>query len=491
MSKNSFAVFAAALLLFASCATIPAQQKAPDWTLNTPKPDAKNTFFVGYASDPNGDVAKATGDAGANMLADIMKYIGVKVSVNSTAEAKATLDSYSANIRSTVTSQSNNRIAGFSIKDKFVVTDKKTKQVIVYVLASYATADLEKEKKRIADLFQESIDAVAIPEAQGRSLIESGRYYEAVRKFVEAVVAASGSDIDNADIKLERNVNNARNALSKLRFDTMGVAGYKALVSQPFAQPFRVKLVAGEGDAAPGVPGAALLVSYQRKQGTRLVSKTDTAMTDQTGLMSYTPPPPDFVGKAKLLVRLDFQSASDLLDRLPAKYEAFRTSLSDEFRSKYVEIGYEISSNAKNVSMAVAIVDLDENGAAVPGGVVQSSLLEALIKQKFIVRGLPFDQSLLAKMDDAAILAALPSGGSFARFAYGAARMDNVRSEGGTFIATAKASVKVVETATGTVLYSSEKASTGLGPDEQSARRAAYRDLGLNALGKDLLASLP
>ena len=40
------------------------------------------------------------------------------------------------------------------------------------------------------------------------------------------------------------------------------------------------------------------------------------------------------------------------------------------------------------------------------------------------------------------------------------------------------------------MLYSTERDATGLGGDEKSARAAAYRELGLNAIGKDMLSNL-
>ncbi|HTX73450.1 MAG TPA: hypothetical protein VMC79_11540 [Rectinemataceae bacterium] len=489
MIRTHGVALAAAFLLFASCASVPAQQKAPAWTTTTPGPDGSNTYFVGYATDPGGNVAQATTAAANNLLSSIMQYIGVKVSVNTSATAKATLDSYSANITSTVTSSSTNQIAGFRIKDKYVYQDKKSKQVVVYVLASYATADLQKEKARIAALFQEKEDAVAKPESEGQALVSSGRYYDAVRKFVEAAAAASGSDIDNADIKMERNVNAARTALSKIHFLAADSVVVQASLSQPFPAPFKVKLLAGDGDTAPGVPGAALKVSYQRKQGTRLVSKTEDAVTGPDGTLSYTPPPPDFVGKAKLVVRLDFQSSIDLLDQLPGKYAPYRDSLEDELRGKFVELPYTVSSNARNYSMGLALVDVDENGGIVPGGVAQAGLMEALVKEKFNVKNAGLDPSLVLAMDDTAIRSA--AGSRFQRLAYGVARIESVRQDGTTFIVSAKASFKVVDLSTGDVLYSAEKVGNGLGSDQQSARRAAYRQLGLDALGKDLLATLP
>ena len=490
MKRRLLSAMSVLTLALASCASVPAESKAPDWIFSTPKPDAANTYFVGSSSDESGDVAAATNDAAANLMSSITQYLGVSLTSTTNAEAKATLDSYSANIKSTVTSSSKNQIAGFSVKERFVQKEKKSKRVTVYVLAAYVTADLEGEKTRIRNAFIEKIDAVAKPEAEGRSLEGELRVYEAIRKYVEAAVAASGSDIDNAGVKLERNVNNARGALAKLRFDASASSGYKGLVGKEFPKPFSAKLVVGEGTGAPGVPGAVVLLSYQRKSGTRIVPKTESVMTDASGVIGFTPPPPDFVGKAKFSLRLDFQSTIDLLDKLPDANAALRDSLVDELRAKYVEVPYEISSGARGISMAVALVDLDENGTPVAGAKAQSGLLEALIREKFAVKGIAVPGDALASMDETAIAAAAKAAGAFERIAFGSASIVSVRKDGTSYLATGKAGVKVLEVASGNVLYSLERSATGLGSDEKSARAAAYRELGMNAVGRDLLANL-
>jgi hypothetical protein len=490
MNRLSLSALAALALAFASCATSPAQGKPPDWILQTPKPDSTYTYFVGSSSDATGDEAAASNDATSNLIASVTQFLGVRVSVSSTAEQKATLDSYSASIKSTVASSSKNRLVGFAVKERSVQKDKKTGRVTVFILATYVTSELEKEKARIAVVFKEKDDAVAIPEGKGRAFEAEGRTYEAVRMYVEAAVAASGADIDNADIKLERNINNARGALAKLRFDRPDAEAYKAMVGQAFPRPFKLRLVSGEGAGAPGVPGAALQVSYQRKSGTRLVSKTEAAMTGPDGSLSFMPPPPDFVGKAKLVVRVDFQSTIDTLDKLPAKYAALRDSLEDELRGRSTEIPYEVASGARSASMAVAIVDFDESGAAT-GALAQAGLVDALVKEKFSVKAVAVGKAALEGMDDAAVIAAVKSSGAFDRVAYGVARIDELRKDGTNFIASGKATVKVLEVATGAVLYSAERTAMGLGSDEQSARRAAYRELGANAVGKDMLSNLP
>jgi hypothetical protein len=487
MKRRALSGLAAAAFALISCATVPAE-KTPDWIFTTPKPDAANTYFVGSASDPGGDVAAATNDAAANLMSSITQYIGVKVNVATNAEAQATLDSYSANIRSTVTSASQNQVSGFSVKERFVQKDKKTKRVTVYVLASYATADLEKEKARIADLIKKGVEAVEGPEREGNALLAQNRGYEAVRKFVEAAVAASGSSIDNAQVYMERNINNARTALSRIRFDSSASSGYKGNVGRDFAKPFSAKLVSGEGASAPGVPGALVQLSYQRKSGTRLVSKTESVMTDGSGVITFTPPAPDFVGKAKFSLKLDFQSTLDLLDKLPDQYAAYRDSLAEELRAKYVDVPYEVVSAARSSSIGVAIADFDENGAFVPGAQAQAGLIEVLLREKFSVKGIAVAKDALDSMDESAAIAA---GAKFDRVVFGSARITSVRKDGTSYLASAKATVKALEVKTGNILYSAERVTTGLGSDEKSARQAAYRELGSIAVGKDLLANLP
>ena len=491
MKRSVISGLAAMTLAFASCASVPAEGKAPDWIFATPKPDAANTYFVGSASDPSGDVAAATNDAAANLMSSITQYIGVKINVATDAEAKATLDSYSAKIKSTVTSSSQNQVSGFSVKERFVQTDKKTKRVTVFVLASYATADLEKEKARIADLIKKGIEAVEGPEREGNALLAQNRGYEAVRKFVEAAIAASGSKVDNADVYFERDINSARTSLSRIRFDASASAGYKGFVGQNFKQPFIAKVVSGEGNAAPGVPGAVVQLSYQRKSGTRLVSKTESVMTDSSGVISFTPPPPDFVGKAKFGLRLDFQSTIDLLDKIPEKYAAYRDSLAAELKAKIVDLPYEVVSNARGIAMAIAILDLDESGAAVAGAQAQAGLIEALLREKFNVKGVAVPKEALVSMDEAAVTSAIAAAGKFERVAFGTASIASVSKDGSNYLATGKAEVKVLDIASGRILYSAERGATGLGTDEKTARASAYRELGFNAVGKDMLSNLP
>jgi len=482
---------AAAGIFAVSCVSAPEPAKAPGWTLTTPAPDAANTYFVASSSDSKGDTALATEDAAISLISQITRYMGVDISVATTGEAKGTLDSYTAEVTSVVKQTGTSKLSGFTIKDRYVVKDGSL--VTVYILAQYATADLNKEKARIAAVFKEKEDAVAKPEAAGDAAASSGRVFDAIKSYIEAVVAASGSNIDNADIKLERNVNKARTLLGRLqllRVDAPTAAG----LGKTYDKPFQARLSFGEGTTAPGIPGAEVYVTYQRRQTSgRVVSRTERAMTDQKGIVSFAPPPPDFVGKATLSFSLNLDSTRELLDKIPARFEGFVAAIGDDLARRSISFEYTITSAAKTVSTGVYIVDLNEDGTPLTTAVAQGGLFTTLMKEKFKAGLAPIDQSVVVALDDAAVLKAAKSqyGSSLARFIYGYARVDKPVKDGSMWQATARMTVRCVEFATGQILYSSEKSTIVVAADEASARRAALTQVGSDAAAKDLMANLP
>ncbi|GAB1484621.1 hypothetical protein MASR2M78_34390 [Treponema sp.] len=242
MNKKNVALIlltAALSLSFFSCtSSSPKKENAPSpapaWTLETPSPSAGNTFFVGYADGTDDGVAAATDAATSGLIAEILRYIGVTISANSTATARATLDDFQADLVQTVKQSSTSRVAGFQVAEKYIA--KRSSGITVYILGSYATKDLEAEKKRIAAVFKEKVDAVAVPEAEGRALLSSGDVIAASRKFIAAASAAASSDVENASIKFERNINNAKEALSYLSIEKLNDR-LETSSAAPFPEP--------------------------------------------------------------------------------------------------------------------------------------------------------------------------------------------------------------------------------------------------------------
>jgi hypothetical protein len=259
------------------------------------------------------------------------------------------------------------------------------------------------------------------------------------------------------------------------------------------AQPLELRLVSGSGGQTAPVPGASITFVYPRKLANgKLGTKTETLVTDQGGLARLSLPAPDFVGKGRISVQLDLSSSLELLDKVPKKYDAILSALDDEIRGKTAEISYIVSSQAVSVPLVLFVVDMDEKGLISQQGAAQTGLMETLAAQGFAVKAAPLDPTMISAPAEQLIgltRNAVPSGA--ARLVYGSGKILSVRKEGAFFVASVSGSLKVVDMATGQVLYAADKSWQAMASDEGTARRNALRELGSQIFGKDLVASLP
>ncbi|WP_156789679.1 hypothetical protein [Gracilinema caldarium] len=490
--ESSLLVLIMALLL-AACAGGPAAKTdqssntpPPAWALETPGPSGGFTYFVGYADGPANGEVQATEAATASLIAEIMRYIGVTITAESSATARSTLDSFQADLVQTVKQTSSNRVAGFQIAERYV--QKKPNGVTVYILGKYNTKDLEAEKKRIAAVFQEKIDAVAVPEARGKELLAAGDVIGAVRQFIAAASAASGATIENASIKFERNINNAREAVALIKLEKLNDR-LQASPGVAFKEPFRARI---SSNGKP-IPQAPIIVGYQSKLANgRMTTKTVKVLAGPDGVVDFNHPSPDFVGKATLTMRLDLSAEMEALYNAGDTFQSLVAGLEDAIADKRISFEYTIVSQAKNIPMAVLIVDTD-TGGNLSIGTTGSALLQTLSSNGFKVLVAPMTADQIAGKDDSAILAAAKTAlaGKAERFAYGLSRVVSVKDDKTQKIVTVSVEVKVVELASGRILYSSVKQVPGLGSTEKEAMEAARRQLGQKTIGDDLAAALP
>jgi hypothetical protein len=480
-------------LLMAGCAGGPSARadqsgstQPPAWTLETPGPSSGFTYFVGYADGPANGEVQATEAATASLIAEIMRYIGVTITAESSATARSTLDSFQADLVQTVKQTSSNRVAGFQIAERYV--QKKPNGVTVYILGKYNTKDLEAEKKRIAAVFQEKIDAVAVPEAKGKELLAEGDVIGAVRQFIAAASAASATTIENGAIKFERNINNAREAVALIKLEKLN----DRLQSSPgaaFKEPFRARI---SSNGKP-IPQAPIIVGYQsRLANGRLTTKTAKVLAGPDGIVDFNHPSPDFVGKATLTMRLDLSAEMEALYNAGDKYQALIAGLEDAIADKRISFEYTVVSQAKNIPTAVLIVDTDAGGN-LSIGTTGSALLQTLSANGFKVSVAPMTADQIAGKDDSAILttARKALAGKAERFAYGESRVVSLKDDRNQKIVTVSAEIKVVELASGRILYSTMKQVPGIGSTEKEAMEAARRQLGQKTIGDDLAAALP
>lgn len=466
---------AVTVMAVAACGGMPASRPAPDWISSPPQPDATYFYFTGAGSSATGDQAQAEQTARGAMTDDIMRYIGVKVTSETTATAKASVDSFKSDVLQTVTQTGSGRIAGLQITDTYV--EKRNGAVTVYLLATFEKTTLDAEKSRIEALFVEQQQAVSGPEADGKSLEAAGDYYAASVKYMEAAVAAATSGVDNARIKFQRTINEAKDALDHVAVVKLN-DNLSTAVGTPFADPFRAKVVAGSVASDPGIGEVSLIVSYATGSGSRRQVTRATIKTDRNGVAAFTYPIPDFVGTDKLTMTLDLEASVAAMDALPKDYAQDVGGLEDVAAAKRVTFALSVFSSARGIDTGMAVAAIDSAGRPISSADFSSGVLKSLSAAGFAVRTLALDASAIVGGKDADIMAAAATAGNPSRVMYGTAQIIGTETDSGSVVANVTATVSVADLATGATLLTVTKNKSAVGSTQAAAIAAALQQLG-------------
>jgi len=490
-------VGAAVLLLFLGCATgsRPRETGAPGespppWVLSTPAGDARYEYFVGSSSDPAKDAARAEEQAVYALIAEITRYIGVTITAETTSEAKAALDSFQAQVTQQVRQTGSARVTGLRVADKYVL--REASRVTVYVLAQYDRAELQKERDRIAAVFKEQADAVAVPEETGKRLAASGDLFGAIKSFIQAAAAASGSNIDNAAIKFERNINNAKAVINRIGLVPLSGA-ITGEVGSPLPGTFQIKVVDGQRESDPPIRGADIQVSYKEaRTGGRVGIRAVNLQSGADGRVEFEHPIPTFVGSEKVTMMLDLSAFLVPLEKAPRAFAPQVSGLQDLVSGKRVSMEYNIVSRARKIPTGIVVLDTD--GASNPTGTTGtgSGILEALSSDGFQVRTLSFNAVSLRGMSDTEVIRAVAAahGGQVERVVFGVITVDELEEAKGSFQVRVAGTVKAADLKTGQILYSKRMFKRGIGSSSGAVISTAFRNLGVD-FGKDLSRNLP
>jgi hypothetical protein len=455
MGKIMITSLLAAAIFFGGCVSGPQQAKAaqsvPDWVLSQPKDDATYKYFVGSGTSKTGDMAEAEKTAVSDIIGKIFFYIGVEITSETTATAKASKDQYEADILQVVKTSGQTKLSGFELMEKLPV--QKDKEVTLYILSRYNKKELEARKAEMEKIFKEREEAISGPEAEGITLAKQGKYYQAVVKFIAAAAAASTSKVANADIKFKRNIDQAMDAVDKINLVKLN-DNLEGLAGQEFPAPFKVKVVNGADADAPGVPDVVLEINYKVASKTGVSSKSAKMKTNPTGVLEFQHPIPEFVGSDTVKMALNLESYLDALSNVPASYTEMTDSLESLIVGKKVVFDYKVTSNAKNISTGIVILDIDADGRAISKTDTAQALVSALSEEKFKTKNLPLKPSeLLDKGDfDVIELLALKYSADVERAIFGTARILNVTDSDGKKIAKCTGTVQVVDLKTKEIL---------------------------------------
>ncbi len=460
----------------------------PDWVLAKPQDDNAFMYFTGTGTSDSGDSAEAKNFASSGLLAEIMQYIGVTVTTETEATAKATLDQFEADITQTVTQESTATLAGFEVIEIWI-DDRRAPAITIYILARYSKIELDKEKARIEALVIEQDEAISIPEAEGMNLFSEGRYYEAAIKFIAAASAAAKSTVSNADIKFKRNIDYAMSSIEqinliKINDNISGLAGQELVL-------FKSKVVTGGSVDDPGVPDVAILISYRELYAPtgRLVFRNQSIKTDNSGIATFNHPIPDFVGSSEVSFSLDLSAYLDDLQEVPDELEALVHSLEELIVKKNVIFSFEVTSNAKNIKTGIYIINYDENNT-ITGTLDSASGLQSVLSDYNLV-SLSLSTSELRSMNRDEIIAALKEkyAGQIERLLFGTVKIENYSENSGRIFAETTATIQVWELSTNILIYTTNKDKNGMGGTNSEAAFNANQDIGV-MLGNDVRNNL-
>ena len=376
-------IFIGLLIIISGCVSSPDAgnktstiKSAPEWFFDPPDEDSKYKYFIGSGSSKQGDISEAEDNAIRDLMDAIIMYIGVEVTSDTTATAKASLNEFESNISQSVKTKGEARISGFEIKEK--VPHEKDEEITIYILAAYNKIELNKEKTRFKKKFEERIEAISGPEKEGDRLSGEGKFYEAAIQYIKAAGAASTSKVTNAEIKVERNINKAKEAIEKINLiklndNIVGLAG------KPLPEPFMLKVVNGASASSPGIPNVVIEIGYKEmtKKG-KLRSRSQKMKTNTDGTLLFEHPIPDFVGSETVKMALDLNAYLEPLWDVPAKFDEMVDGIDSLVVGKRITFEFSAESNAKNIDTGIVILDIDENATPLTKNETSSSLLNSL-----------------------------------------------------------------------------------------------------------------
>jgi hypothetical protein len=474
----------ALLLFFSGCASGPeadegpAAETPPDWVLNPPESDDQYMYFTGSGTSSSGSLAEAEEAARGGVLDEIMRYLGVRITSETTATARASVDDFQTDVVQQLTSRSSGRVTGLEIAEKWQV--EQAGGLTLYLLARYNKTDLAKEKRRLEAVFQEKIEAISGPELEAQQLQSRGQLYQAAVRYLDAASAAFKSDLENVEIKFERNINQASDAIRSIGIVKLN-DNLSTFMGQEFEESFRAKVVNGSTADDPGVEGASVRVTYKvmRSSG-RPAVRTETVKTDADGFVSFQAPAPNFVGKEQVTMSLDIsdalESLFDVPDELYSQVEGFEQLV----LNKKITFSFESESMASRISTGIAVFDLDASGNPIALTETSAGLLEKLGQAGFQVNNLPVAVTNVAGRSTAQVAQFLNNNfsGQVERAIFGTAKISDHSQDRDTVIIQVTGTVTVVELASGKTLLTVNKSKRAQGTNASAALSTAFKKLG-------------
>jgi hypothetical protein len=296
---------------------------------------------------------------------------------------------------------------------------------------------------------------------------------------MSAARAALDPGVDNGAIKFKRNVDKAKAAVERISLVKLN-DGLKGKAGQPLPEPLRLKVVAGAGAGDPGVPDAALQVTFQEaNQATgQRRSRTEQAKADASGTAEFTHPVAGFVGDGTVVFALDLAKYTDALMAAPRSLRDQVDSLEALIASRKATFRLSFESTSAGVPMGLLLLDYDAGGALV--GMSDSASGAQAGLSGYTLRNLSFSPAEVAgkNPDDLAALVKNRYGDQVQRLVLAQVRIAEIGPRSGRIFARAAADLQVIDLASGATLASVTREKLAMGATNQAAQQQAFREVG-------------
>lgn len=477
ITLRAFAAAAVAAAFLTACATTAkGTVGVPRWVSVTPQPTTEYTFFVGSGSDTEGNIAAANGNAVHSLVGDVTRYLGVSITSKTTVETLADLKSFRTHVTESIRETSSATVGDFSIIDRWI--EREGNQVTVFLLGRYLTQGLEAEKRRLQALERERTDAVAVPEKRADAFLARGKVYAAAGKYLQAALAAAGTKVANAEVRFARVIEKAGEAVSRIRLSAV-TDNLDGIVGSPLPRAFLVVVTdSAGGDTLADVP---FRVSYPvlRANG-RTGSETMRVSSNAAGELIVNLPPTELIGRHSVTVALDLSAELSPLLRVPSPKRVLVTALEQRVNSVRLLLHYSTTSPAASIPTGVLVVDLDRGGKPIPeGDDAAAGIVGSLTQAGYHILPIPWNPSFLGTGSaDLAKILHNNFGDRIKRAVIGSAKISGFERSKGNYIVKVTGSVRVVDLATGRVLFSTTRLKLSRANRAASAISAAFKGLG-------------
>lgn len=487
MIRRTAALLLAPLLVLVACASAPQTRRAaPEWVFAPPAADG-NEYFVAVGSDAGGDLAAAEEQAAASLVTQINQALGVDVSVLTISEAVASLESYEANVRQSVTQAAAGRVEGFRVADRYI--ERADGRVTVHLLGEYERSAFlaERAERRSFLAAQEAL--FTEPEARGDQLAAQGRLTEALAAYLQAANAAARAPegLREAPVVVERATAEAARLVSGIQLEAVDGPSDVPAGTRP-DEPVVFRVLDRDGTPQAGVQ---VELSYPEPRGARSVIRRSSVVSDSDGSIRFSLPLLERVARIDVTARLDLAAIDPALRSLPAQLRDLRSAIEASLTAARATWSFQTVSRAREIPTTIVVVDTDATGALIPDARTSDGIAEAMSAAGFRLElsSLPPEAVGGRPMPELLSMLQINLPASVERAVVGTASITDF-SESDGYLVRVEGRVSVFDLASGELLLAASAIKNARSSTAEQALATAFHQLGRD-LGDRLAAELP